>query len=674
MPEKRHCAAAPVPLCAAGLFALNAIIVWPLFSVEYLRHLFSIEGTFIAISRAMLQRATSGTWWPWWGAGLPFEYTYLPGLPAAAALVSHLTGWSPALAYHWVTATLYCLGPVMVFLAVWRMCSRWFPGLIAGIAYSLSSPAALLIPIVRQDAGGVASPQRLRALVYYGGGPQVATLTLVPLAILLFHASLNTRRLWVHVLAGACAAAVALTNAFGAAFLALAALCLLVTNRARPWRDRLGLLLAIGLFAYVCVCRWLPPSLLRVAARGSQAAGGDYHWTPRSLLAVGIVAALFAAAWYLSRRWRETHVRFFLLLGVLLTAITLLGAQFSMNALPQPLRYHLEMELPLCALAAFAAERLWRAAPRGAKVAMASAAVLLAGWQTVHYRQFAHGLILPPADLPDAVEYRIPRLMEQHFGRERVMVSGSPALWANVFADLRQLAGAHDQFNPNASLLAAGFIQYGGLDAARLDGERYVLWLKAFGVHGINVPEADSREPYKPFRRNPGLFNGALRVVARDRGDTIYEVPQRNRGLARVVPASVLVRRPPSSPFDTEGVARYVTALDDSSLPAASWEETGAGAATVRTQLEPGQVVSIAMTDSPGWRATVRGIPQRTFSDGLGMLVVAPDCRGPCEIRLHYDGGPEATLTKWLSRLAWVAMGTWLVVSFSISATARRAI
>jgi hypothetical protein len=643
--------------CALALFALNAFMIWPLFGVEYLRHLFSIEGTFIAIARAILEHRAWGTWWPWWGAGMPFEYTYLPGLPAATALVSRITGWSAAGSYHWVTALAYCLGPVMVFLLVWRMSSRWVPAAIAGLAFSLVSPATLLVPIVRQDAGGIASPQRLRALVYYGGGPEVATLALVSLAILLFHAALGKRRAWLYALAGASAAAVALTNAFGAAFLVLALACLAVAYRAR-----LGPLCAVGVLAYLCVCRWLPPSLVRVAARGSQTAGGDYRWSPGSLLAIGIVAALFAAAVYLSRNWREPHLRFFLLLGVLLTSIVL-GSVFSLNALPQPLRYHLEMEIPLCALAAFAAERLWRMSPRAGKVAIAGAAALVAVSQTVNYRQFAYDLILPPANLSEAVERRIPQRMQQLFGDERVMVSGSPALWANVFADLHQLAGAHDQFNPNASLLAAGIPQYGGLDAARLDGARYALWLKAFGVHGINVPGPASREPYKPFRHNPDLFEGVLPVAARDGDDTIYRVPQRHPGLARVVPADALVRRPPVSPEDTVEVERYVAALEDPSLAAARWVGNG-----VHARLQTGQVVSVAITYHPGWRATLRGVPQRTYSDGLGLLVVAPDCRGECDVQLEYDGGSEAVWTKWLSLAGWLAAGAWL-----IGAAARRA-
>jgi hypothetical protein len=341
----------------------------------------------------------------------------------------------------------------------------------------------------------------------------------------------------------------------------------------------------------------------------------------------------------------------------------MLGSEFGLNALPQPLRFHTEMEIPLCLLAVFAVERLWRAGTRGAKAAMLAAGLLLAAWQAEHYWRFARQIIVPPAELRETVEYRIPRHMEERFGRERVMVAGSPALWANVFADLRQLAGAHDQFNANSALLSAGIFQYGGLDAARLDGARYILWLKAFGAHGINVPGPDSQEPYKPFRRNPNLFEGLLPVVERERGDTIYRVPQRNSGLARVIPAGAIVSQAPKSPFDVEPVSRYDASIDDASLPLASWEELDASSAKVRAEVRPGQVVSVAMTYNPGWRATVHGEPQRTFSDGLGMLVIEPSCRGMCEIDLNYDGGPEARITKWVSLLTCASIGGWLLVA-----------
>jgi hypothetical protein len=424
---------------------------------------------------------------------------------------------------------------------------------------------------------------------------------------------------------------------------------LLITLR-RGVRDAAG----IGVAAYLSVCYRLPPSLLRTAATNSQTAGGDYHWSARSLFALVIVIVLFGAAWWVSRR-RQPSTRFILLLATLLTTIAFL-ASYDFNVAPQGLRYHVEMEIPICVLLGFAAERLWQTLPRAGRLALIALSLLLAIYQTGHYWNFARALILPPADVTGTVEYRITRKMESYFGPERVMIAGSPALWANVFSDTRQLAGAHDQFNPNQSLLAAGFIQYGGRDAAKISARDYIVWLEAFGAHGINVPGPASEEPYKPFHANPNLFEGLLPVVDRDRGDTIYRVPQRSDGLAHVVPANAVAHQ-----FGINDAARYVAALNDPSLPLATWRETSDSTATIAANVQPGQLISVQTTYSPGWQVTANGQREGAFRDGLGMLVIQPSCSGRCQFQLRFDGGMETKITFWISLLTITAIAGFLL-------------
>ena len=79
----------------------------------------------------------------------------------------------------------------------------------------------------------------------------------------------------------------------------------------------------------------------------------------------------------------------------------------------------------------------------------------------------------------------------------------------------------------------------------------------------------------------------------------------------------------------------------------------------IETQLQPGQAVSVQVTYHPGWRATVNGAAQSVTQDGLGFLLLAPACQGPCEITLVYDGGPEwrAACVASLTALAVVLWG-----------------
>jgi hypothetical protein len=591
-----------------------------------------------------------------WNAGMPFHHTYLPFLPMTVALFAKASGCSPALSYHAVTAFFYCLGAVTLYLMAWGLSGRIHYSFLSALAYSLVSPAAILFPAIRGDVGGMWNARRLHVLLYYGGGPQVTSLALLPLAVLLLYLSLRRRRRWLYVLTGMAMASVVLTNAFGAVALAFGVVCVAITQRVTSFRSGLLLILGIATLTYLWISPWLPPSFLDVAQFNAQTAGGDYRWTARSLLAIAAVVGMFLALWTVIRRRRlPDHLGFFLLFAAVLTCVTALGLQYDLNAIPQGHRYHLEMEMALCLLAAFAAKSVLDRLPKSARKGAVAVCLLLAAWQMIHYRQFAREVI-SPVDIRQTPEYRTAMLMREHFGDQRVMVAGSPSFWFNVFTDTPQLSGGHDPFNPNWMTRVAIFTLYSGMNAGERDAEVCILWLKAFGARGINVPGPESQEPYKPFQRNPTMFEGLLPVVDRRDGDTIYRVPHRSPGLAHVVPASAIVDRVPTDGLDVEPVKRYVAALEDESLPRALFEQTDFHSAVVRTDVQPDQVVSVQITYHAGWHATVDGVRQPTFADGLGMLVIRPDCRGPCEIELSFDGGLEAKVTRYLSILTMLGV------------------
>jgi hypothetical protein len=51
----------------------------------------------------------------------------------------------------------------------------------------------------------------------------------------------------------------------------------------------------------------------------------------------------------------------------------------------------------------------------------------------------------------------------------------------------------------------------------------------------------------------------------------------------------------------------------------------------------------------PGWVATANGrrIPVR--HDGLGLIVLEPDCEQNCEILLDWQGPSDLPVMKWIS-------------------------
>ena len=640
------------------LLVLNVYLMRELFRMEYLNHLRSVEGSFIALTRFLMQHPFQLSWWPFWDAGLPFQHTYFPLLSAMAALAGRAAGWSPARAFHAVSALLYCLGPVTLFLMARRLSGRSGASFGAALAYSLLSPAALLMPAIAADTGGAWYLRRLHTFVYYGEIPHLAALTLVPLVVLFLDRGFEMHRPRDYVAAGMLAAAVALTNAFAASAVVAGVLCLLVTKGAGEFWKNLGRATAIAGAAYLLVCPLIPPSLLRAVLFNVPKSGGDFSAARLSQSALALLVGLAGLIWLGTRHWRDSALRLFLLWAVLASGPPLLASAADIYVVPQPARYSVEMEMALCLAGAFAAGAVSPRLPVPARAAVLAGLIALAARQTIVSRRQARNLLRPVA-VTETIEYQTARWMEQHLDGRRVMACGSGALWLNVFTDLPQLSGGHEPLALNPVQLVAVFIIYSGLNAGPRDGVMAVQWLKAFGVHAVHVSGPQGREYYKPFA-NPYKFEGLLPVLWRQGDDTIYQVPQRSASLAHVIPAGAVVGRTPEHGLDIEPLLPYTAALDNPALPAAEMQWEDFGTAQIRARLEPGQVVSVQVNYHPGWHATVEGRPQPVSPDGLGLVVIRPRCEGPCEIRLSYDGGVEFQGARALSLLTIAGVLLWL--------------
>ena len=127
--------------CAAGLFALNAFITLQLFHTDYTRQMGSIEAAYIGLARYIARHMGELSWFPLWYGGIPYADTYPPLLHMVCGLVVAVAGVSPGLAHHFVTASVYSLGPVTLFWMVWRLGGNRACALAAGVGYSLISPA-----------------------------------------------------------------------------------------------------------------------------------------------------------------------------------------------------------------------------------------------------------------------------------------------------------------------------------------------------------------------------------------------------------------------------------------------------------------------------------------------------------------------------------------------------
>ena len=178
---------------ALVLLWINVYICRELFRVEDTGHRNSMHGFWMAIARLASHHWWSPGWWPYWDAGMPFEYTYSPLVPASTALWSKLAGVSTGRAFHAVIGCIYVLTPVSLFAMGVVVSRRTGWSFIAAVVYSLLSPTQLVVPDEAFAWGRIGEARRLYLTAVWDEAPHLAALTFLPLVILFLTLALETR-------------------------------------------------------------------------------------------------------------------------------------------------------------------------------------------------------------------------------------------------------------------------------------------------------------------------------------------------------------------------------------------------------------------------------------------------------------------------------------------------
>ena len=577
---------------------------------------------------------------------MPIENAYQPLLPVLTAVLGTLSGWPIERAFHFILALAWCCGPVALFWFVFDWSESLVTGAVAGLLYSLTSPAEWLIPILRLHSDGGWGSLRLFNLIHYAEDPHVVALTLLPLALLF----LRRRQLTVAIVA---CAAVVLTNAFGAIDLAIGGLCIVLALR-RGW----GTLSATGVVAWLWISPWLPPSLIGQMGRDQWGARGLFHSGPAAWLATVTALAVFGCLWVAAGRLPSSFDRFAVFFAVAICAIPLGFFLFDLTLVPQANRYQLELEMAVAIGIAAALRHIPR---RPVLFALLVAAGLCAGIvQTAASRRFARSLI-QPVNIAQTIQYKTTEWLNRHLPGQRAMVSGDVEYLYNVISDNPQMAGGHQPTAPNWVQLFSIFAIYTGQNAGDRDAEYSLIWLKAFGNRAVTVPGDKSREAYHPIAHSH-KFDGILAELWHDEDDTIFAVPQRSASLAHVIPREAVVAREPIHGLDVEPVLPYIAALENPALPVASMGWQGPSHAQIKANIaDKTQVVSVQENYAPGWRAAVGGRQIPVRKDGIGLFTLQPECEGECVIDLWFGVSTEAWLCRMFSLVA-----TFLIVAIAI--------
>lgn len=623
------------------IFALNAWICRELFAADFVNNLLSNEGIFAALGRFFRENPIDHRWFPWFNVGMATEYAYQPLLPAMAAVVGALARWPPSQSLHFVLAFAYCCGPVTLFWLAWDWSESLALSLAAALAFSLTSPAEMLIPELR-IGGSHWGALRLNNLVFYGEAPHNVALAILPLAWLFLHRAIVRGGAWNMVLAGIISGAVALTNAFGAFGVALGAIAIVLALRSGVRTT-----LIVGVCSYLWISPWLPPSLILWIRRTAWSAEGFFQADLRAKLAIPAAILAFALIWWMTRRLKSSFDRFVCLLSVWMCAIPLGYFWFHhLTIVPQSSRYQLELEMAVCLLFGCVFNWVWRHAPAAGRIALIVICAAIGLRQAVNFREFA-GVLVRPIDITKTIEYKVDTWIDRNLPGQRSLLAGAEYIF-NDFSDNPQMSAGHEPTAPNWMQRVAVFTIYTGMNAGDQDAAISIFWLKAFGNQAVYVPGPHSREHYHPFP-NPHKFDGLLPVLWHDEDDTIFRVPQRTLSLARVIPREAEVMRRPIHGLDIEPARAYVAALDDTTLPLADLRWQSPTRATIQTSMQPNQLISVQETYMPGWRARVAGRDVPVHGDQLGLIVIDPACNGACQIDLEFGVLPEGWICRVLS-------------------------
>ena len=642
------------------VFLLTAALIRPFFKAKYTDKWASIESTFVADARFLMDHWPHPQWQPLWYGGTRFDYIYPPGLRYGTALIAKTFGYLPVKAYHAYTALFYAVGIAGVYLFI-RVGTRsrraaW----LGAAAAALLSPSFLFLKEMRQDSW-MWMPLRLGVLVKYGEGPHMTALALIPLALAFTWLALEAHRPAALAAAALFSAAVASNNFYGATALAVFYPILVwsfwITRPADEPQRILAPALAIPVLAYGLTAFWLVPSYFKVTAENMKYV--SEHGTTWSIWIGAIVAIAFAVA---TDRWArgkpERTWAVFTAGSAVFFSLNVLGNNFfNFRIAGEPLRLVPELDLVYILGAVTIFLWLWDLPGRWPR--RVTVIVLVAAFATSagYVRHAWHMFPLWP-DYQNRIEYKVSEWLWKNMPDSRAYPSGSVRFWFDAWHDLPQLGGGSEQGVLNGLVINAQWELNLGPKA-----EPSILWMQSMGVDTTYVSDKRSQEVFKDFLY-PEKLAGALPAIYDDhQGNIIYRVPRRYAARVRVVETARLqALKPPQGNTDVNNLRAYVDVIEKGPDAAATLTSQGTDAMVVQAKIEPGQSILVQESYDPAWQAWSDGKPLAIRKDPVGFMAleVPP---GQQEIHLMFVTpfenymGQAVTAVSLLAILALFAMG-----------------
>ena len=481
----------------ALLFLATAILILPLFRIDYFNNWMSIEGSFISDARFVRDHWPHPGWNALWYGGNRFDYAYTPGTRYGAAIAAMLFHVVPARGYHIYIAVMYCLGVSGVYFLVRTGTRSRAAAWLAACAEALLSPVFLILKPIRQDSLRW-MPDRLNTLIKWGEGPHMCAMAVIPFALGFSLLAFRRGKPWTVAAAALCSALVVTDNLYGAYALGIFFPVLVwseyvATRQSAVWTRALSIVvLAAGLCAW-----WLTPSFLKLTERNLMLVSlPGNRWS--EFYAAVIALAFGAISLWAGRSRKFSAWTVFVAGSVLFFAVDVLGqAWFDFRITGEPKRFVPELDIVLILAAVEGIRRLSHV-----KRWVAVAVTALCFAFSANYLAKPWSVYASDPDYRRRIEYRMTEWVAQNLPGSRVMSFGSISYWYTTWRDLPEVTGGADQ---GAQTLMPSLARY----QIRIEGdpERDVYFLQALGADAIVLNDANSEEIYHEVV-SPRKFTG----------------------------------------------------------------------------------------------------------------------------------------------------------------------
>lgn len=608
-----------------------AALIWPIFRTKYYENWFTIDSTFIADARFLMENGPHPGWNPLWYGGTRWDYIYPPALRYGSALLAQWFHLLPARGYHLYTAIFYSLGIGWVYFFARIGSGVRLIGWLAAFCAATLSPSFLFLAIPRWDVKPY-MPQRLNVLVRYGEGPHMTAFALLPLGLALAWRGL--RKGHARWLAGSSLvfALVVSNNFYGATALAMffpvltwAVYC--ETRDARVWlRSALTALLSWGLCGF-----WLTPSFLKVTARNlALVAQPGHSW---SLWLMAILLLIFGLiSWRYSSRGISAWT-IFVAGSTLVFAVTSIGNyHFDFRITGEPSRLVPETDLCFILFLIWVGYLIWQRWP----VRLVRTAVCVFFFFSCvpayhyFYRPWHH--LNRTSEYKHRKEYQLAEWVNQNRPHTRTYVTGTARFWWNAWFNGEQIGGGSEQ-----GVLNLQIVPFFWRTVLSEDPHLDVAWMQSLGVDNVIVNDNTSQLPIVDYMY-PHKYKGVLRVLWEDgQGNWIYAIPRKNQSRARVVDLSRYASlRSPKDGSDEEAVNAYADVMERSSNAIAETRWLNSDTLAIDAEILPGQALAVQVSFDDYWRARENGQQYSITRDALGqMRIDLPAGRHHIEMRFE---------------------------------------